>query len=56
MTIQADQIAECSFDFLTAGEFKLRAGDSPVDLRTENNVSIGKESTLEELGVIEEAA
>ena len=56
MTVQADQIAECSFDFLTAGEFKLRAGDNPVDLRTENNVSIGKESTLEELGVIEEAA
>jgi hypothetical protein len=54
MTVEADQIAECSFDFLTAGEFKLRAGDSPVDLRTENNVSIGKESTLEELGVIEE--
>ena len=56
MTIQADQIAECSFDFLTAGEFKLRTGDNPVDLRTENNVSIGTESTLEELGVLEEAA
>ena len=56
MTMQADQIAECSFDFLTAGEFKLRTGDSPVDLRTENNVSIGTESTLEELGVLEEAA
>jgi hypothetical protein len=56
MTVQADQIAECSFDFLTAGEFKLKTGDNPVDLRTENNVSIGTESTLEELGVLEEAA
>jgi len=55
MTVAADQMAECSFDFVTAGEFKLRAGDSPVDLTTENNVSIVKESTLEELGVLEEA-
>lgn len=55
MTVGADQMAECSFDFVTAGEFKLRAGDSPVDLTTENDVIIGKESTLEELGVLEEA-
>lgn len=54
-TMRADQIAECSFDFITAGEFKLRSGDSPVDLTTENDVSIGNESTLEELGVLEEA-
>jgi hypothetical protein len=33
----------------------LRTGDSPVDLTTENDVIIGKESTLEELGVLEEA-
>ena len=55
MTVAADQLAECSFDFVTAGEFKLRAGESPVDLTTENDVIIGKESTLEELGVLEEA-
>lgn len=53
-TMRADQIAECSFDFITAGEFKLRSGDSPVDLATEDNVSIGNESTLEELGVLQE--
>ena len=54
MTVQADQIAECSFDFVTAGEFKLRAGDAPVNLTTENNVSIARESTLAELGVLQE--
>lgn len=54
-TIRADQIAECSFDFITAGEFKLRTGDAPVDLVTEDNVSIGNESTLEELGVLQES-
>jgi hypothetical protein len=52
--MRADQIAECSFDFITAGEFKLRSGDSPVDLTTEGDVSIGNESTLEELGVLQE--
>jgi hypothetical protein len=54
-TVRADQIAECSFDFITAGEFKLRTGDVPVDLTTEDNVSIGNESTLEELGVLQES-
>lgn len=54
-TIRADQIAECSFDFITAGEFKLRTGDVPVDLVTEDNASIGNESTLEELGVLQES-
>jgi hypothetical protein len=52
--MRADQIAECSFDFITAGEFKLRSGDSPIDLTTEGDVSIGNESTLEELGVLQE--
>lgn len=54
-TVRADQIAECSFDFITAGEFKLRTGESPVDLTTEDGVSIGNESTLEELGVLQES-
>lgn len=54
-TLRADQVAECSFDFITSGEFVLRVGDNPVDLTTENNVSIGNESTLESLGVLEEA-
>ncbi len=49
--VRADQIVDCSFDFIVNGEFKLRAGSAPVELTTENNVSIGKESTLEELGV-----
>jgi hypothetical protein len=53
-TMRSDQIAECSFDFITAGEFRLRSGDSPVDLTTEGDVSIGNESTLEELGVLQE--
>lgn len=51
-TMRADQIAECSFDFISAGEFKLRAGVSPTDLTTEDNVIIGRESTLDELGVL----
>jgi hypothetical protein len=54
LTVRADQIAECSFDFITSGEFALRAGDSPVELTTENDVSIGNESTLEQLGVLRE--
>jgi hypothetical protein len=54
LTVRADQIAECSFDFITSGEFALRVGDSPVELTTENNVSIGNESTLEQLGVLRE--
>lgn len=54
LTVRADQIAECSFDFITSGEFALRVGDAPVELTTENNVSIGNESTLEQLGVLRE--
>ena len=54
LTVRANQIEECSFDFITSGEFALRVGDTPVDLTTENNVSIGNESTLEQLGVLRE--
>jgi hypothetical protein len=54
LTVRADQMAECSFDFITSGEFALRAGDNPIELTTENNVSIGNESTLEQLGVLRE--
>lgn len=54
MTVRADQIVECSFDFITSGEFALKVGDLPVELTTENNVRIGEESTLEQLGVLEE--
>jgi hypothetical protein len=54
LTVRADQIAECSFDFITSGEFALRTGDSPIELTTENGVSIGNESTLEQLGVLRE--
>jgi len=52
--VAADQIVECSFDFVVNGEFKLRAGVQAIDLTTEADVSIGNESTLEELGVLEE--
>lgn len=54
LTVRADQIVECSFDFITSGEFALRVGDSPIDITTEDGVSIGNESTLEELGVLRE--
>jgi hypothetical protein len=54
LAVQADQIVECSFDFITSGEFALKVGVGPVNLATENNVSISNESTLEELGVLEE--
>jgi hypothetical protein len=54
LTVRADQVVECSFDFITSGEFALRVGEGPVELTTENNVSIGNESTLEQLGVLME--
>jgi hypothetical protein len=53
--VRADQIVECSFDFVVNGEFKLRAGAGATDLVTEDNVSIGKESTLDQLGVLQES-
>jgi hypothetical protein len=52
MTVRADQLVECSFDFITSGEFALRVGDAPVDLITEDAVNIVDEATLEELGVL----
>jgi hypothetical protein len=55
MTVRADQIVECSFDFITSGEFLLRAGDNPVAITTEDNVSIGNDATLDELGVLIES-
>ena len=54
LTLRADELVECSFDFITSGEFKLKAGDAPIELATENNVSIGEEATLDELGVLRE--
>ena len=53
--VRADQIVECSFDFVVNGEFKLRTGVNPLELTTESRVNIGIESTLEELGVLQEA-
>ena len=52
--VGADQIVDCSFDFIVNGEFKLRAGVTPVDLTTEDDVSIVNENTLEQLGVLQE--
>jgi hypothetical protein len=54
LTLRADELVECSFDFITSGEFKLRVGETPVELTTENNVSIGEEATLDMLGVLRE--
>lgn len=55
MTVRADQIVECSFDFVTSGEFILRTGENLVSIATENNVSIGNDATLDELGVLVES-
>lgn len=54
ITVRADQIVECSFDFISAGEFKLRSGTAPVELVTEANVSIGNEADLSSLGILQE--
>ena len=54
LTLRADQLVECSFDFITSGEFKLKAGEAPTELTTENNVSMSEEATLDELGVLRE--
>lgn len=54
VTVRADQIVECSFDFISAGEFRLRSGTVPVDLVTEANVSIGNETDLTSLGILQE--
>lgn len=52
--IRADLIAECSFDFITSGEFILQAGATPVPITTEDDVNIVNETTLEDLGVLNE--
>lgn len=55
ITVRSDRVVEASFNFVTAGEFKLKTGVSPTDLATENLVSIGNDATLESLGVLQEA-
>ena len=55
MTVRADQLAECSFDFITSGEFLLRTGESPQPITTEAGVNIGDDATLDELGVLLES-
>lgn len=52
VTVRADQIVECSFDFITAGSFALKSGAAPVELTTENDVIMGNDSDLAELGLI----
>lgn len=52
LTVQSDAIVECSFDFVTTGEFQFRTGDSPIDITTETDISIGSEATLESLGTL----
>jgi hypothetical protein len=52
LTVQSDAIVECSFDFVTTGQFEFRTGDSPVDITTETDISIGSEATLESLGTL----
>lgn len=52
LTVRADAIVECSFNFITTGEFEFRTGDSPIDITTEADVSIGSEATLESLGTL----
>ena len=54
LVIRADLIAECSFDFITSGEFILQAGATPVAITTEDDVKLGNETTLEDLGVLNE--
>lgn len=54
ITVRADQIVECSFNFISSGQFVLRSGKSGVDLVTEANASIGNEMDLEALGVLQE--
>lgn len=55
ITVRADRVVEASFNFVTAGEFKLRTGVSPTDLTTQDDVIIGEDATLESFGVLQEA-
>lgn len=52
LTVQSDAIVECSFDFVTTGQFEFKTGNAPVSITTESDVNIGNESTLEELGTL----
>ena len=54
VTVTADQIVECSFDFVTTGEFVFRTGVSPIEIVTEAGVRIGNDSNLEDLGLLQE--
>jgi hypothetical protein len=52
LTVRSDAIVECSFDFVTTGQFEFKTGDSPINITTEAGVNIGNESTLEELSAL----
>jgi hypothetical protein len=52
LTVRGDAIVDCSFDFVTTGQFEFRTGDSPVKITTEAGVNISNESTLDELGTL----
>jgi hypothetical protein len=54
VTVAANQIVECSFDFITTGDFVFRTGDSPVEITTEAGVRIGNDTNLEDLGLLRE--
>jgi hypothetical protein len=55
ITVQSDQIVECSFDFISAGAFALKSGVTPVEITTEADVRIGTDADLTELGLLVEA-
>ncbi len=50
--VAADNIAECSFDFVTTGEFLFRTGTVTQPLTTNAGVSIVTDSTLEDIGLL----
>lgn len=52
LVVRGDAIVECSFDFVTTGQFDFKTGDSPVEITTEAGVNIGNDSTLDELGTL----
>lgn len=54
VTVAGNQLVECSFDFITTGEFTFRTGDNPITLTTEAGVNIVEDSSLEELGILQE--
>jgi hypothetical protein len=54
LVVQSNAIVECSFDFVTTGQFALKTGATPITITTEAGVKIGDEATLEELGILRE--